>query len=58
MVAVLSETPAIYAECRQPLLKGYRKAMFMRYLTIFRIEGKIVYVERIFSELEDYASRL
>lgn len=56
--AVLAESPMIYAECRQPILKGYRKVPFIRYLLIFRIEGDIVYVERFFSDLEDYAGKL
>lgn len=56
--AVLAETPVAYAECAHPLLKGHRKATFMRYLMIYRIVDDTVYVERFFSELEDYANKL
>ena len=55
---VLAETPMVYTACRQPLLKEYRKVTFMRYLTLFKIAGDTVYVERFFSELEDHVNKL
>ena len=58
----LIENPYIYEECRQPLLKQshYRKAVIGNYLLIYRIDdvNNIVYVERFFSEMQDYASKL
>ena len=55
---ILARTPAAYAECAHPLLRGHRKAAFMRYLMIFKIVDDTVYVERFFSELEDYVHKL
>lgn len=55
---ILARTPAAYAECTHPLLRGHRKATFMRYLMIFKIVDDTVYVERFFSGLEDYAHKL
>ena len=55
---ILARTPAAYAECTHPLLHGHRKAAFMRYLMIFKIVDDTVYVERFFSELEDYVHKL
>lgn len=55
---ILAKTPAAYAECTHPLLRGHRKAIFMRYLMIFKIVDDTVYVERFFSELEDYVHKL
>ena len=58
----LIDNPYIYEECRQPLLKQshYRKVIVGSYLSIFRIddENHAVYVERFFSSMQDYASKL
>ena len=59
---ILSNTPLIYAECVQPLLRAshYRKIVLAGYLMIYRVdtERKIVYVERFFSGLQDYEKKL
>ena len=56
--AHLSETPHMYALCQAKLLSpsGYRKAVIRGYLMIYRIdeERQFVYVERFFSDLEDF----
>ena len=58
----LIDNPYIYEECRQPLLKQshYRKVVIGSYLLIYRIddENHIVYVERFFSSMQDYAPKL
>jgi len=58
----LMDNPFIYEECRQPLLKQahYRKVVIGSYLLIYRIdhENHRVYVERFFSSMQDYASKL
>lgn len=58
----LEEQPRMYAECTQPLLRSmhYRKCVISGYVMIYRVdEGKkTVYVERFFSDLEDYAEKL
>ena len=59
---LLENNPHIYAECSQPILRAshYRKAVIGGYLLIYRIDEnqKTVYVERFFSDLEDYADKL
>ncbi len=58
----LAENPHLYGECQQSLLKKarYRKAVIGNYLMIHRTddEKEIVYVERYFSEMQDYVSKL
>lgn len=58
----LMEGPRIYALCAHPLLSapGYRKIVIRGYLLIFRVdeEKQAVYVERFFSDLEDYANKI
>ena len=58
----LTERPAIYALCQHPLLKpmGYRKAVIRGYLMIYRLDtvAQTVYIERFFSDLEDYANKI
>ena len=58
----LIDNPYIYEECRQPLLKHshYRKVAIGSYLLIYRVddENRIVYVERFFSSMQDYAAKL
>lgn len=58
----LEENPYVYAVCQQTLLKvrEYRKVIINGYIMIFRIddERKTVIIERFFSRLEDYASKL
>ena len=55
---VLADNPTIFPACSQPLLQRYRKVTVMRYVIIYRIDGETVYVERFFSQLEDYVNKL
>ena len=59
---LLLEAPKLYGECQQPLLqqRHYRKVVIGSYLMIYRVsdEQGVIYVERFFSELQDYADRL
>ena len=52
----------MYPMCRQLLLntRGYRKVIVNGYILIIRIdeEMRTVYIERVFSRLEDYAEKL
>ncbi len=61
-MSFLQKNPQIYEECHQPLLRSahYRKASFGNYLMIYRIDGtnNTVYIERFFSEMENYAAKL
>lgn len=54
--------PHMYPMCRQLLLNtsGYRKLIVNGYILIIRIneEMRTVYIERVFSRLEDYAEKL
>ena len=58
----LEESPFLYALCRLKLLSayGYRKVPGRGYLMIYRVDEahQIVYIERFFSELEDFESKL
>ena len=58
----LEDNPYLYALCAQPLLRRgeYRKIAINGYLLFYRIDEarKLVYVERFFSELQDYADKL
>ena len=54
----LARTPECYPSCTHPLLRQYRKVTIMGYVLIYRVEGDTVYVERFFSQLEDYAHKL
>lgn len=56
----LSETPFMYALCSHSLLsdREYRKAVLGGYLMLYRVEENTVFVERYFSDLEDYIQRL
>ena len=58
MYHVLADNPMIFPACSQPLLQRYRKVTVMRYVIIYRIDGETVYVERFFSQLEDYVNKL
>ena len=58
MYHVLADNPMIFPACSQPLLKRYRKVTVMRYVIIYRIDDETVYVERFFSQLEDYVNKL
>lgn len=58
MYHVLADNPMIFPACCQPLLQRYRKVTVMRYVIICRIDGETVYVERFFSQLEDYVNKL
>ena len=55
---VLAENPMIYPACTQPLLQRFRKVVVMRYVIIYRVDDTTVYVERLFSQLEDYVHKL
>ena len=55
---ILADNPMIFPACSQPLLQRYRKVTVMRYVIIYRIDGETVYVERFFSQLEDYVNKL
>lgn len=59
---LLSENPRLYGECQQPMLRRshYRKVVIGGYLMIYRVDetNGIVYIERYFSELQDYAAKL
>ena len=55
---VLADTPFGFPACSQPLLRKYRKITVMRYVILYRIDENTVFVERIFSQLEDYAHKL
>ena len=58
----LEDNPYLYALCAQPLLRRgeYRKIAINGYLLFYRMDEarKLVYVERFFSELQDYADKL
>lgn len=58
----LEETPFLYALCRHKLLSrcGYRKVFIRGYLLIYRVdeEQSIVYIERFFSDMEDFEQKL
>ena len=58
----LEENPYLYEECRDSRLKmlGYRKAVIAGYLLIYRVDAEqsIVYIERFFSQLQDYAKKI
>ena len=55
---ILSETPLCYPACTQPLLHGYRKTSVLRYVLLYRVNKDTVFVERFFSQLEDYVHKL
>jgi Plasmid stabilization system protein len=59
---LLIENPYLYEECQQPLLRQmhYRKIVIGSYLLIYRInkDTDTVYIERFFSEMQNYASKL
>lgn len=58
MYHALADNPMIFPACSQPLLQRYRKVTVMRYVIIYRIDDETVYVERFFSQLEDYVNKL
>ena len=55
---MLADNPMVFPACSQALLQRYRKVTVMRYVIIYRIDGGTVYVERFFSQLEDYVNKL
>lgn len=59
---LLLENPRLYGECQQPMLRRshYRKVVIGDYLMIYRVDetNGIVYIERYFSELQDYAAKI
>ncbi len=58
----LTENPLLYPECQQPLLRKrqYRKAIIHDFLLLYRVDEqqKIIYAERYFSQMQDYAHKL
>ena len=58
----LEETPFLYALCQHKLLSrcGYRKVFIRGYLLIYRVDEEqgIVYIERFFSDMEDFEQKL
>ncbi|MEG0759719.1 MAG: type II toxin-antitoxin system RelE/ParE family toxin [Clostridia bacterium] len=60
--ALLLATPFLYSECQQPLLRNRhdRKVVIDGYLMIYRVSelNSIIYIERFFSDLQDYAAKL
>ena len=48
--------------CENPRLKklGYRRMNFLRhrYFLLYRVEGKLVYVDSVFHELQDYENKI
>ena len=59
---MLSQTPNLFEACPQILLQqsAYRKVVVRGYVLIYRVDEdkSVVYVERFFSELQNFASRL
>lgn len=60
--ALLLTNPHLYEVCHQPLLRRpqYRKVVIGGYLMIYRIDEpqSTIYIERFFSDLQDYAAKL
>ena len=59
---LLLNNPHLYEECQQPLLRSshYRKVVIGGYLMIYRVDDMagIIYIERFFSDLQEYAAKL
>ncbi|MDD3411641.1 MAG: type II toxin-antitoxin system RelE/ParE family toxin [Eubacteriales bacterium] len=59
---LLEQNPRIYGECEQPLLKRsrFRKIAIHGFLLVYRIDEaqNVVFIERYFSDLQDYANKL
>ena len=59
---LLLNNPNLYEECQQPLLRKahYRKVVIGGYLMIYRVDdmADVIYIERFFSNLQDYAAKL
>ncbi len=58
----LSDKPQMYALCNKRLLaiQGFRKVPIGGYLMVYKVyeEQQTVYIERFFSDLEDYENKL
>ena len=54
----LSDNPLIYPACSQPILQNFRKAIVMNYIVIYHVKDNNVYIDRIFSQLEDYVHKM
>ena len=58
----LEETPFLYAICQHKLLsrRGYRKVFIRGDLLIYRVDEEqgVVYIERFFSDMEDFEQKL
>lgn len=59
---LLLQNPYLHAECQQPLLRELhsRKVVIGGYLMLYRVDepSGIIYIERFFSDLQDYATKL
>lgn len=57
-ISQLSFSADIYAPCTEPELKAHKYIRFHlrrhRYIMLYRIEGKDVFIDRIYHELQDY----
>lgn len=60
IIANLSVDPCMYEAVQEQRLRrqGYRKALFMNYVAVFRASGDVVYIARIFHQKQDYARLL
>lgn len=58
--ARLGDHPQVYGLCQQPLLarRGFRKAVVGGYVLIYRVNEGSVYIQRFFSDLQDYEAKL
>lgn len=57
---LLPDNPFLYEKCRQPLLRHFRKVVIGGYLMFYRVDEdqQIIYIQRFFSNLQDYATKL
>lgn len=57
IVSALEKTPGAFPFSHDARLKSlkYQKALFMNYVLLFRVEGEMVYLARIFHQSQDYA---
>lgn len=57
-ISQLSFSANVYAPCTEPELKLYNYIRYHlrrhRYIMLYRIEGKDVFIDRIYHELQDY----
>lgn len=60
VLGLLEKTPDVFPVSKELRLHrmGYRKALFMNYVAMFRMEGETVLIARIFHQSQDYARLL